>query len=253
MKRNIDDFNGMSDFIISIVTVVAWVLIGTIVIIGYFTIETKGESIIISFVSMVFTIISSLGIIATISVYLWQKNDFINQNILKSKAIESIIKSECEKINLVIEQLIYCFTLIGDEKNEIDEINLRYNNYNYNYISVNHRIYNENYLFEIHNRYLNNFTQDGVAPYQIQMLILKTNALSDFLYTSATLNLNLYKKTNNAISIMKKTNHILDYLIRFNEITKNGNSREIINYAIIELGNISKDNEELLSSCKASS
>ncbi|NBM74048.1 hypothetical protein GWI83_00615, partial [Proteus sp. G4444] len=52
MKRNIDDFNGVGDFIISIVTVVAWVLIGTIVIIGYFTIETKGESIIISFVSM---------------------------------------------------------------------------------------------------------------------------------------------------------------------------------------------------------
>ncbi|AWF39908.1 TPA: hypothetical protein SLO42_001222 [Proteus mirabilis] len=103
MKRNIDDFNGVGDFIISIVTVVAWVLIGTIVIIGYFTIETKGESIIISFVSMVFTIISSLGIIATISVYLWQKNDFTNQNILKSKAIESIIKSECEKINLVIK------------------------------------------------------------------------------------------------------------------------------------------------------
>ncbi len=52
---------------------------------------------------------------------------------------------------------------------------------------------------------------------------------------------------------MKKTNHILDYLIRFNKITKNGNSKKIINYAIIELGNISKDNEELLSSCKASS
>ncbi|EPL6456422.1 hypothetical protein N0G65_003607 [Providencia rettgeri] len=75
MKRNIDDFDGMKDFIISIVTVVAWVLIGAIITIGYFTIDTKGESIIISFVSMIFTIVSSLGILATIGVYFWQRQD----------------------------------------------------------------------------------------------------------------------------------------------------------------------------------
>ncbi len=75
MKRNIDDFDGMKDFIISVITVVAWVLIGVIVIIGYFTIETKGESVMLSFVSTIFTIISSLGIAATIGVYFWQRND----------------------------------------------------------------------------------------------------------------------------------------------------------------------------------
>ncbi|WP_311747367.1 hypothetical protein [Proteus columbae] len=75
MKRNIDDFDGMKDFIISIITVVAWVLIGAIITIGYFTIETKGESIILSFISTIFTIISSLGIAATIGVYFWQRND----------------------------------------------------------------------------------------------------------------------------------------------------------------------------------
>ncbi|HDU8655536.1 TPA: hypothetical protein RG711_003096 [Morganella morganii subsp. morganii] len=75
MKRNIDDFDGMKDFIISVITVVAWVLIGVIVIIGYFTIDTKGESVMLSFVSTIFTIISSLGIAATIGVYFWQRND----------------------------------------------------------------------------------------------------------------------------------------------------------------------------------
>lgn len=73
MKHNIDNFNGVSDFIISIVIVVAWVLIGTIVVIGYFTIETKGESVMLSFISTIFTVISSLGIAATIGVYFWQK------------------------------------------------------------------------------------------------------------------------------------------------------------------------------------
>lgn len=91
MKRNIDDFNGMSDFIISMVTVIAWVLIGTIVTIGYFTIETKGESIMLSFTSTIFTIISSLGIVATISIYCWQKNDQKNRdNAILNRRKESI-------------------------------------------------------------------------------------------------------------------------------------------------------------------
>lgn len=72
MKRNIDDFDGMKDFIISIVTVIAWALIGVIIAIGYFTMETKGESVILSFISTIFTVISSLGILATIGVYLAQ-------------------------------------------------------------------------------------------------------------------------------------------------------------------------------------
>ncbi|MEI9600299.1 hypothetical protein V5030_13920 [Moellerella wisconsensis] len=75
MKRNIDDFDGMNDFIISIIGAIAWFLIGIIVVIGYFTVETKGESIILSYISTIFTVISSLGITATIGVYIWQKND----------------------------------------------------------------------------------------------------------------------------------------------------------------------------------
>lgn len=86
MKRNIDDFDGMKDFIISIITVIAWVLIGTIITIGYFTIDTKGESIIISFVSMIFTIVSSLGILATIGVYFWQRQDTEGNNNKKIAA-----------------------------------------------------------------------------------------------------------------------------------------------------------------------
>ncbi|WP_374446311.1 hypothetical protein [Providencia sp.] len=107
MKRNIDDFDGMKDFIISIVTVIAWVLIGTIVIIGYFTIDTKGESIIISFVSMVFTIISSLGIAVTIGGYIWQKSytetlKEKEKNELK-KSIKKIAENELININIDFE------------------------------------------------------------------------------------------------------------------------------------------------------
>lgn len=97
MKRNIDDFDGMKDFIISIITVVAWVLIGVIVTIGYFTIETKGESVILSFVSTIFTIISSLGIAATIGVYFWQRNDTKKRQNEYDKNFFSDIKSAAEE------------------------------------------------------------------------------------------------------------------------------------------------------------
>lgn len=109
MKRNIDDFDGMKDFIISIITVVAWVLIGTIVIIGYFTIETKGESIMLSFISTIFTIISSLGIAVTIGVYFWQKNDQENNNnkILnrRKESIKHLIKISVSNFILYLNRL----------------------------------------------------------------------------------------------------------------------------------------------------
>ncbi len=107
MKRNIDDFNGMTDFIISIITVVAWVLIGAIVTVGYFTIETKGESVILSFVSTIFTIISSLGVLATIIVYFKQKNDsdtLQNKELSKKKdAIRIITKKNVVDINYQVK------------------------------------------------------------------------------------------------------------------------------------------------------
>ncbi|WP_407298417.1 hypothetical protein [Morganella morganii] len=109
MKHNIDDFDGIKDFIISIITVVAWVLIGTIVIIGYFTIETKGESIMLSFISTIFTIISSLGIAVTIGVYFWQKNDQENNNnkILnrRKESIKHLIKISVSNFILYLNRL----------------------------------------------------------------------------------------------------------------------------------------------------
>ncbi|MEM8049743.1 hypothetical protein Q4R30_16610, partial [Morganella morganii] len=103
MKRNIDDFDGMKDFILSVITVVAWFLIVTIVIVGYFTVETKGESIMISLISMFFTIISALGIVVTITVYCLQKNS-------KNKKINRI------KIALIddLSQLFYAIEKILD-------------------------------------------------------------------------------------------------------------------------------------------
>lgn len=103
MKRNIDDFDGMKDFIISIVGVVAWFLIGTIVIAGYFIVETKGESIILTLVSTIFTMVSSLSIIVTIYVYNSQKN----REDKKQKVIDNIIISNLNKSLSILKKVIY--------------------------------------------------------------------------------------------------------------------------------------------------
>lgn len=124
MKRNIDDFDGMKDFIISIIGAVAWCLIGTIVIVGYFTVETKGESILISFISMFFTIVSSLGILATIGVYFWQKKDVkdINENNRKEKllAYKAIYLDEKRKYKLAYKK----FIMIRERLTKYDDITL---------------------------------------------------------------------------------------------------------------------------------
>lgn len=120
MKRNIDDFNGMKDFIISIVAVIAWVLIGVIIAIGYFTMETKGESIVISFVSMVFAMISSLGIFATIGVYFWQKNDEKNK---QNETNDKLCYFLSEKI-VHLQSLIKFVKIINNEKIKITRVML---------------------------------------------------------------------------------------------------------------------------------
>ncbi|EPK7483586.1 hypothetical protein [Proteus mirabilis] len=106
MKRNIDDFNGMKDFIISIVTVIAWVLIGIIIAIGYFTMETKGGSAILSFISTIFTVISSLGIVATIGVYFWQKSDKQADNEKIIISYKMAIDVEKESVQAYIQNMI---------------------------------------------------------------------------------------------------------------------------------------------------
>ena len=73
MKRNIDDFDNETDFIISIVTVIAWVLIGVIVAIGYLTVETKGEGIMLNYITTFFTALSGMGIAVGFIVYILQK------------------------------------------------------------------------------------------------------------------------------------------------------------------------------------
>ncbi|EJD6083651.1 hypothetical protein M0J74_RS19530 [Providencia rettgeri] len=125
MKRNIDDFDGMKDFIISIIGAVAWFLIGAIVIIGYFTVETKGESIMLSYISTIFTIISSLGIAATIGVYFWQKKDAqdINEKKRKEKllAYEDIYLDEKRKYKLAYKK----FIMIRERLIKYDDITLK--------------------------------------------------------------------------------------------------------------------------------
>lgn len=117
MKRNIDDFDGMKDFIISIIGSVAWFLIGTIVIVGYFTIETKGESIVISLISMFFTIVSSLGIAATIAVYFAQVNIKKSENMKELQSMKSLYIHELHE-NTV--------SIMNDVDELIDEAHQKY-------------------------------------------------------------------------------------------------------------------------------
>ncbi|MEQ4907395.1 hypothetical protein [Proteus vulgaris] len=126
MKRNIDDFDGMKDFIISIVAIVAWVLIGSIISICYFTIETKGESVALSFISTIFTIISSLGIIATIGVYFKQKKDQEsrdNENHNKKKeSIKRLIKKCVVDFDYCINE-VESNLFVGDINEAVNKLN----------------------------------------------------------------------------------------------------------------------------------
>ncbi len=133
MKRNIDEFNGMKDFIIGIVTVIAWVLIGAIVIIGFFTINTKGESVILAYISTIFTIISSLGIVATVGVYFLQKinNERLDEENLKKKkkSISLIFRMEIDKLIAIHEDILLLLKTIKDYKsNNSDLLRMSFKN-----------------------------------------------------------------------------------------------------------------------------
>ncbi|MEQ4692636.1 MULTISPECIES: hypothetical protein [Providencia] len=148
MKHNIDDFDGMKDFIISIVTIVAWIIIGAIIAIGYFTIETKGESIIISFVSMIFTIISSLGILVTIGVYFWQRSDAKKLASEVEKSILKMIFSECERVESELEHAKNVFSVL--DKRKLVNITSKNNGDIFIITSVNENMRsNNNYLKRI--------------------------------------------------------------------------------------------------------
>lgn len=228
MKRNIDDFDGMKDFIISIITVLAWVLIGTIVIIGYFTIETKGESLMLSFISTIFTIISSLGISATIGVYFWQKNDLEKQREKKITAINNILSIKCKQIYKLTEGTL---DLIKHIKKRNDEIS-KYSEetINYNYINVYSETSEEKYLFKVENRYpyKSNINFNREFSYTIKKV--EYDDITQFLYLSASLDMPLFLRVNKIESTLIETNHILDYLVKFNITVNSGESDSFISY-----------------------
>lgn len=227
MKRNIDDFDGMKDFIISVITVVAWVLIGAIVTIGYFTIETKGESVILSFLSTIFTIISSLGIAATIGVYFQQKNDNETQKNKKIEAINMIIAEECKRIHYLINCTLQLINSIDRENKLIAEHSI--DDDNFSYITVDSTLNNEKYTVTLSNHYLP-FIEAGVHMYSSQINKVTHEKLSEMLYTSATLDFELYYRVHDSISITKEVNHVLSYFLNFNEMSKQGNVDGLIDY-----------------------
>ncbi|QIC15350.1 hypothetical protein G3341_06335 [Providencia vermicola] len=130
MKRNIDDFDGMKDFIISIVGAVAWFLVVAIITIGYFTIDTKGESIMLSYTSTIFTIISSISILVTILTYHGSKKHNetieIKRNELNAKKSIHFIKQETIFLKKLLEDNISAFELLM--KIEYEKLTIFQNN-----------------------------------------------------------------------------------------------------------------------------
>lgn len=183
MKRNIDDFDGMKDFIISIVGAVAWFLIGTIAIIGYYTIETKGESILISFISMFFTIISSLGIAVTIGVYFRQKKDHeANISSINSKIISHAKTQLKDTFNEFTQKILQI-------KSISDFINKEYKN---------SRMYN----------------------LQIYDVSIKIN-YNKYILTFSLKDESEWNESSTDIAIIKKTNPIRNMTFIFNDIENN--------------------------------
>ncbi|HHR6128572.1 TPA: hypothetical protein ACS72K_000126 [Providencia alcalifaciens] len=105
MKRNIDDFDDMKDFIISIVTVIAWVLIGTIVFTGFFIKETNNVNYFLSIISTIFAAISSIGVISAFVVYYWMKRDNNNEQRRRDNIARDDLLYLCEYYLDVISQI----------------------------------------------------------------------------------------------------------------------------------------------------
>ncbi|MTC75391.1 hypothetical protein GKR75_14195 [Providencia sp. wls1919] len=227
MKRNINDFDGMKDFIISIIGAVAWFLIGTIVIVGYFTIETKGESIVISFISMFFTIVSSLGIAATIGVYLWQKNDNETQKNKKIEGINMIIAEECKSINYLIDSTQRLISSIDKQNRLIEEYTI--DDDNFEYIDINSTLNDDKYTVTLSNIYLQQL-EGGIHEQSSKINKITYEKLSKMLYTSASLDFELYYRVHDTISSIKEVNHVLNYFLNFNEMVEQGNVDGLMDY-----------------------
>ncbi|WP_272579106.1 MULTISPECIES: hypothetical protein [Providencia] len=237
MKRNIDDFDGMKDFIISIIGAVAWFLIGTIVIVGYFTIETKGESIVISLISMFFTIVSSLGIAATIGVYIWQKNENKTQKNNKIEGVNMIIAEECKNINYLIDSTQRLINSIDNQNKLIEEYTI--DDDNFEYIDINSTLNDDKYTVVLSNVYLQQL-EDGAHEQSSKINKITHGKLSEMLYTSASLDFELYYRVHDTISIIKEVNHVLNYFLNFNEMAEQGNVDGLISYGKETLdGNLS--------------
>ncbi|EPZ9228849.1 hypothetical protein JEO92_18285 [Proteus mirabilis] len=119
MKRNIDDFDNETDFIISIVTVIAWVLIGVIVAIGYLTVETKGEGIMLNYITTFFTALSGMGIAVGFIVYILQKKD-------KKKDFHQKFKHYCNVITEEKKNIIELYGKLEKIEGELKNSKLEY-------------------------------------------------------------------------------------------------------------------------------
>lgn len=228
MKRNIDDFNGMKDFIVSIVTVVAWVLIGAIVTIGYFTIETKGESVMLSFTSTIFTIISSLGIAATIGVYFWQKKDNSLQIEKKINAINMIMARKCKRVNWLSFNILKLIESIKNDNNRIKKHTG--NDDNYHFIKITTSIKKQQYKFNIMDSYEYKVNVARFKDYTYTINSIDSSDLSKILYESATIDINLHYRLINLISIITELTHILNNLENFNTLVDQSIGDSFIDY-----------------------
>ncbi len=206
MKRNIDDFDGMKDFIISIIMVVAWILIGTIIVVGYYTIETKGESIIISLVSMVFTMISALGIGVTIIVYYLQK---ASENIKINKVKKSLI----EDLSQIIDNIQKILDFNNDDEAMIlkNEKGVSICNGKSGAGFTINKFNNIDYLDIYKAKLINHDPKASIAISRIKEFIIGYNSSIDKLISEASINGDYYYEKSPIINLFNGK-HNLDII-----------------------------------------
>ncbi|CDK68176.1 hypothetical protein ACOJ84_001617 [Morganella morganii] len=178
--------------------------------------------------SAFFTAISSLGILATIGVYFWQRKDNESQIIKKSNAINILISRKCKRINWLLFKTSRLIESIKKDNERIKKYT--HNNDNYNFIKITASIKNQKYKFYITDSYQ---YKENVARFKEYTYIINSvdsNDLSVLLYESAIIDIDLHYRLINCISTITEINHILENLEDFNNLIKQSIGESLVEY-----------------------
>lgn len=185
------------------ISLVSLIVFG-IFIIDVFVTDAHGKdklSIVFSYLSTVFAFLSALGLFATIGVYFWQKNENETQKNNKIEGIDMIIADECKNINYLIYSTRQLINSVESQNKLIEEYTIEDDNFGY--IDINSTLNDDKYTVVLSNVYLQQL-DDGVHEQSSKINRITHEKLSEMLYTSASLDFELYYRVYDTISIIKK-------------------------------------------------